>query len=191
MEPLPKVPKGAPKTSYDLTPEELDKAIKDHTTQFFATMKAARVPKPQFPSTKEEIDQAWKMVNTLDNPPKLTPDYDRQIEKAHKRKEDPRLKSSSPPCLVAQLGQQKKQSIPPPSPLKVFSEHVQTGSWFPPTEEEVVDPDFEKEYGEAARAQGMTIRQYLNQLQGYAEDELKHPFEIGKPLVRPDRKSVV
>ena len=39
-------------------------------------------------------------------------------------------------------------------------------------DEEAVDPDFEKEYGEAARAQGMTIRQYLNQLQGYAEDEL-------------------
>ena len=85
--------------------------------------------------------------------------------------------------MVPQLGQQKKQSIPP---LKVFSEHVQTGSWFPPTEEEVVDPDFEKQYGEAARAQGMTIRQYLNQLQGYADDELKHPFEIGKPLVRPN-----
>ena len=58
--------------------------------------------------------------------------------------------------------------------------------WFPPTEEEAVDPDFEKEYGEAARAQGMTIHQYLNQLQGYAPDELKHPFVIGKPLVRPN-----
>ena len=104
-------------------------------------MKAAKVPKPQFPSTPEEIDRAWKMVNNLDNPPKLTPDYDRQIEKAHKRIEDPRLLRSSPPRLVAQLGQQKNQSIPP---LKVFSEHVQTGSWFPPTEEEVVDPDFEK-----------------------------------------------
>ena len=67
----------------------------------------------------------------------------------------------------------------------MFSEHVQTGSWFPPAEEEVVDPDFEKEYGEAARAQGMTIRQYLLQLQGYAEDELKHPYNIGQPLVRP------
>ena len=64
---------------------------------------------------------------------------------------------------------------------------MQTGSWFPPTEEEVVDPEFEKQYGEAARAHGMTIRQYLNQLQGYADDELKHPFEIGKPLVRPNQ----
>ena len=61
------------------------------------------------------------------------------------------------------------------------------GSWIPPTEEEVVDPDFEKQYGEAARAQGMTIRQYLNQLQGYAEDELKHKFKIGQPLVRPSQ----
>ena len=40
----------------------------------------------------------------------------------------------------------------------------------PPTEEEVVDPDFEKQYGEAVRAQGMTIRMYLNQLQEYADD---------------------
>ena len=65
---------------------------------------------------------------------------------------------------------------------------MQTGvSWIPPTEETVVDPEFEKQYGEAARAHGMTIRQYLNQLQGYADDELKHPFEIGKPLVRPNQ----
>ena len=126
---------------------------------------------------------AWKLVNTLDNPPKLTPDYDRQIEKAYKRRQDPRLLTCSPPRLFSRLGQQKKQSIPPP--LKVFSETVQTGgSWIPPTEEEVVDPDFETQYGKAARAQGMTIRQYLNQLQGYADDELKHPFEIGKPLAR-------
>ena len=182
-QPLPKVPTVPPKRSYDLTPEELDKAVKDHITQFFATMKAARVPKPQFPSTKEEVDRAWKLVNTLDNPPKLTSDYNRQIEKAHKRIVDPRLLRTSLPRLVAQLGQQKKQSFPP---LKVFSEHVQTGSWFPPAEEEAVGPDFEKEYGEAARAQGMTICQYLNQLQGYAPDELKHPFVIGKPLVRPN-----
>ena len=140
-------------------------------------MKAARVPKPQFPSTKEEVDRAWKLVNTLDNPPKLTSDYNRQIEKAHKRREDPRLLRTSPPRLVAQLGQQKKQSFPP---LKVFSEHVQTGSaWFPPAEEEAVDPVFEKKYGEAARAHGMTIRQYLNQLQGYADDELRHHSRSG------------
>ena len=112
VEPLPKVPKGPPKTSYDKTPEELDKAVKDHTKQFFATMKAAKVPKPQFPSTKEEVNKAWEMVDNLDNPPKLTPDYDRQIEKAHKRRED-RLKSSSASGnSVAQLGQQKNQSFP-------------------------------------------------------------------------------
>ena len=86
--------------------------------------------------------------------------------------------------MVAQLGQQKDQSFPP---LKVWSEYVLTGSG--PgyaADEEEVDPDFEKEYGEAAQAQGMTIRQYLNQLQGYADDELKHIFEIGQPLIRPN-----
>ena len=72
-QPLPKVPPAPPKRSYDKTAKKLDKAVKDNTTQFFATMKAARVPKPQFPSTQEEIDMACKMVNTLYNPPKLTP----------------------------------------------------------------------------------------------------------------------
>ena len=62
---------------------------------------------------------------------------------------------------------------------------MQTGSSWA-SAEEGVDPEFVAEYGEAARAQGMTIRQYLNQLQGYAPDELKHPFVIGKPLVRPN-----
>ena len=54
------------------------------------------------------------MVENLNNPPKLTPDYERQIERAHKRREDPRLLRTTPPRLVPQLGQQKKQSIPPP-----------------------------------------------------------------------------
>ena len=126
------------------------------------------------------------MVENLNNPPKLTPDYERQIERAHKRREDPRLLRTTPPRLVPQLGQQKKQSIPPP-PEGVFRDGADGGSWFPPTEEEVVDPEFEKQYGEAARAQGMTIRQYLNQLQGYADDELSYKFEIGKPLVRPNQ----
>ena len=87
-------------------------------------MKAARVPKPQFPSTEEEIDMAWKMVNTLDNPPKLTPDYERQIERAHKRREDPRLLRTTPPRLVPQLGQQKKQSIPPEGVFRARADGV-------------------------------------------------------------------
>ena len=139
MEPLPKVPKGPPKTAYDLTPEELSKAVQDDTKNFFEIMKRARVPQPQFPSTKEEVDKAWKMVKTLDNPPVLIGDYERQIEKAHKRRED-RLKSSSASMnSVAQLGQQKNQSFPP---LKVFSDYVLTGSGYAAAEEEGVDPEF-------------------------------------------------
>ena len=84
MQPLPKVPKSPPKRSYDKTAEELDKSVKEHTAQHFAKMKAAKVPKPQYPSTEEEVAKAWKMVENLNNPPKLTPDYDRQIERAHK-----------------------------------------------------------------------------------------------------------
>ena len=183
--PLPKVPKSPPKRACDKTPEELEKASKEYTAQYFAKMKAAKVPKPQFPSTEEEINKAWKMVDTLNDPPKLTSDYQRQIEKATKRRTDDRLLMTTPPRLVPQLGQQKKQSIPD---LKVFSETVQTGgSWIPPTEDMVIDPDFERQYGEAARAKGMSIRMYLNQLQGYADDELSYKFEIKKPLVRPNQ----
>ena len=130
MQPLPKVPKTPPKRAYDLTPEELEKASKDHTAQFFAAMKAARVPKPQYPSTKEEVAKAWKMVENLNNPPKLTPDYDRQIERAHKRREDDRLLRTTPPRLVPQLGQQKKQSIPPPE--GVFRDGADGGVVDPP-----------------------------------------------------------
>ena len=92
-------------------------------------MKAAKVPKPQFPSTEEEVNQAWKMVENLNNPPKLTPDYERQIERAHKRREDPRLLRTTPPRLVPQLGQQKKQSIPPEG---VFRDGADGGVVVPP-----------------------------------------------------------
>ena len=94
MEPLPRVPKVPPKRAYDLTPEELEKTVQDKNKAFFESIKLARVPQPEFPNTKEEINKAWKMVKTLDNPLVLIGDYERQIEKAHKRRED-RLESSS------------------------------------------------------------------------------------------------
>ena len=124
-----------------------------------------------------------KMVNTLDNPPKLIGDYDRQIEKAHKRREDRLIKSSSASGnSVAQLGQQKNQSFPP---LKVFSDYVLTGSGYAASEEGV-DLEFVAEYGDAAWAHSMTISQYLLQLAVHTGDELKHKFQLGKPLVRPN-----
>ena len=102
-------------------------------------MKLGRVPQPEFPITKEEINKAWKMVKTLDNPPVLIGDYERQIEKAHKRREDRLESSSASGNSVAQLGQQKNQSFPP---LKVFSDYMQTGSSIAAAEEGV-DPDLQ------------------------------------------------
>ena len=93
-------------------------------------MKAAKVPKPQFPSTEEEINKAWKMVENLNDSPKLTSDYTRQIEKATKRRKDDRLLRTTPPRLVPQLGQQKKQSIPPPE--GVFRDGADGGVVDPP-----------------------------------------------------------
>ena len=37
---------------------------------------------PEFPSTEEEVDKAWKMVNNLNNLPVLIGDYERQIIKS-------------------------------------------------------------------------------------------------------------
>ena len=130
---------------------------------------------------KEEVDKAWKIMNTLNNPPVLIGDYERQIIKADEWREK-RVKSiSASGKSVAQLGQQKNQSCPP---LKVFSD-TEVGSSRAAAEEHV-DPEFVEIYGEVARAQGMTIAQYLLQLDVHADDELKHPFKIGKPLVRPN-----
>ena len=53
------------------------KAVQDQIKGFFERMKQARVPQPEFPSTKEEVDKAWKMVNTLNNLPVLIGDYER------------------------------------------------------------------------------------------------------------------
>ena len=42
-----------------------------------------------------------------------------------------------------------------------------------------VDPEFVAMYEEAAAAQGMTIAQYLEQLQVFPEDEIRHPYGSG------------
>ena len=41
-------------------------------------------------------------------------------------------------------------------------------------------------YGDAAAAQGMTIPQYLQQLQVFPEDQIKYKYRPGHPLVRPN-----
>ena len=88
--------------------------------------------------------------------------------------------SSASGKSVAQLGQQKNQSCPP---LKVFS-RTEVGSSRAAAED--VDPEFVVMYGESAAAQGMTIPQYLQQLQFFPVDQIKHKYRLGHPLVRPN-----
>ena len=81
---------------------------------------------------------------------------------------------------VAQLGEQKNQSCPP---LNVFSDSDVGSS---KVAAEHVDPEFVAMYGEAASAQGMTIPEYLAQLAVFGDDELKTPYRLGQPLVKPN-----
>ena len=119
------------------------------------------------------------MVDNLHNPPVSIGDYERQIMKADKRRED-RMKSSASGKSVAQLRQQKNQSCPP---LKVFSD-TEVGSSRAAAEE--VDLEFVVMYEEAAAAQGMTIPEYVAQLQVFPEDQMKPKYRHKQPLVRPN-----
>ena len=130
VQPLPKVPKSPPKRSYDKTAEELDKSVKEHTAQHFAKMKAAKVPKPQYPSTEEEVAKAWKMVENLNDPPKLTSDYQRQIEKATKRRTDDRLLMTTPPPLGSPA--RTTEEAVNPRPEGVFRDGADGGVVDPP-----------------------------------------------------------
>ena len=47
-----------------------------------------------------------------------------------------------------------------------------------------VDPEFVAMYGEAAAAHGLTIAQYLDQLQEV--QEVAYKYEYGRPLVKPE-----
>ena len=92
------------------------------------------------------------MLKNLENPPpKLSADYDRYILKAVRRKKLESTASSG--RSVPQLGEQKKQSIPP---LIVQGSNTQVvGSSRGANDD--VDPEFVAMYGEAVAAHGMTI----------------------------------
>lgn len=106
-----------------------------------------------------------KMLKTLEDPSPLLPAYyERSILKSAEQKKQ-RLKSStSSGKSVAQLGQQKNQSCPP---LKVYSDTKSVAL-----------------YGEAAKAQGMSIDEYLNHLQEFAD--ITYVYRYGAPLVKPE-----
>ena len=102
------------------------------------------------------------MVKTLAQPPPtLSADYERSILKSTEAKEQ-RLKSTSKSSRksVAQLGQQKNQSCPPLkvySDIEVCSSRAAVEQRYDDPETADIDPEFVAMYGEAAKAQGMSI----------------------------------
>ena len=181
--PLPKVPHAnLTKLPYHYTPEETQQIAKG---QYEAWKSREKAPKePDFPDTEEDKARALKMVKTLYQPePRLTPDYERFIQKAHDEKERSKKSTSgSGKCgkSVDQLGQQKNQSIPP---LKVHS-NTEVGQSTYAGEE--IDPEFVAMYGEAAAAAGMSIAQYLANI---PTGDIEHQYRYGHPLVRPGEEN--
>ena len=126
-----------------------------------------------------------KMVNTLNNPPVLIDDYERQIIRADKLKEHWVKSNSASGKSVAQLGLQKNQSCPP---LKVYSDTEVCSSRaaveqrYDDPETAGIDPEFVAMYGEAAKAQGMSIAEYLNHIQDFAD--VAYQYRHGCDLVK-------
>jgi hypothetical protein len=111
----------------------------------------------------------------LHQPIALTPDYNRSITKSAEANERRVGKE------VAQLGQQKNQSI---EPLKVYD----TNEWraqerYDPNN----DPEFIQLYGEAANLYGLSITEYMNRMdefEGY--QQIAYIYQHGAPLVKPE-----
>ena len=63
--------------------------------------------------------------------------------------------------------------------------HTNVGSSKYATEEQH-DPDVVALYGEATASQGMSIAQYLSQLEYFPVSEVAYKYQYGKPLVKPE-----
>jgi hypothetical protein len=103
------------KLPYEKTYEEIAAAADAHYQQWKTDMANKKKPKPTepliFPVTAEDKAKAAALKIQLHQPIALTPDYNCSITKSAKAKERRVGKE------VAQLGQQKNQSI---EPLKVY-----------------------------------------------------------------------
>jgi hypothetical protein len=132
----------------------------------------------EFPSTPAEKAAVFKMLKTLEQPPpRLTPDYDRQIRKSVQANKERSKSSSASGKSVPQLGEQKNQSCPP---LKVFSNTAEGSS----TGDVAIDPEFVAIYGEAAAAHGMSIQDYLSQLEVF--QKVAYTYRYRHTLVKPE-----
>ena len=186
--PLPEIPhKNMQKRPWDYSGEENKERADAHYQQWLADMANKKKPKePEFPVTPEDHAACVKMVKTLAQPPPtLTADYERSILKSAEAKEQ-RLKSSkSSGKSVAQLGQQKNQSCPPLqvySDTEVCSSRAAVEQRYDDPETADIDPEFVAMYGEAAKAQGMSIAEYLNHIQDFAD--VAYQYRHGCDLVK-------
>ena len=123
--------------------------------------------------------------NPCITPPTQTVDYERSILKSAEAKEQ-RLKSSkSSGKSVAQLGQQKNQSCPPLnvySDTEVCSSRAAVEQRYDDPKTADIDPEFVAMYGEAAKAQGMSIAEYLLHIQDFAD--VAYQYRHGCDLVK-------
>jgi hypothetical protein len=164
---------------WEQTDEETTATAKAHYEQWKIDVANKKKPiEPFFPRTAEDRAAAAALKHQLHQPIRLIPDYERSITKSADAKERKVGKE------VAQLGQQKKQSV---EPLKVYDNEV--WSTRAPVEryDPNNDPEFIEQYGEAAMLHGMSIVEYmsrLNEFEGY--HELSYTYRHGAPLVKPE-----
>ena len=112
------------------------------------------------------------MLKNLHQPePKLSSDYERSILKSHAAQKASKSSTDASEKSVAQLGEQAKQSC---APLKVISQTNVGSSKY--GAEEQYDPEVVAQYGEAAAAQGMSISQYLSQLEYFLVSEVAYKY---------------
>ena len=143
-------------------------------------------PPPLFPRNAEEKAKAYAQIVKMHNPLPIEPDYNRSIDKSALAKEQKFGKDVAKIVgkEVAQLGQQKKQSV---EPLKVYS----TREWRAPPAGQYDpnnDPELIEQYGEKANLYGLSITEYMGRMDefdtGTGPPEIAYQYRYGEPLVK-------
>jgi hypothetical protein len=160
------------------TDEEIAAAADAHYEKWKIDMANKKKPKPTdpfFPVTTEDKAKAVALKIQLHQPIALTLDYNRSITKSAEAKEW-RVRKE-----VAQLGQQKNQSI---ESLKVYD----TNEWRAQERHDLnIDPEFIQLYGKKAKLYGLSIAEYMSRLdefEGY--QQIAYIYRHGAPLIKPE-----